>query len=191
MNGDNDPARLRTDWQVLKEELLEPLRQELVPLAAGMQAANEDHMIELRFEDLSERTKCAEHPNGMDFTSDPGSHRHYFYERRVQIADEFMTYYTSIYGVGMKFTANALLGLKWKEEYELELSYSMAGTTEALWSIARGQVPLELRGTCDFFLTRTAQRRALITRTKQEGRAEYLRLARGEDEDEEEGDGNE
>ena len=155
MNGDHDGRRGRTDWQVLKEELLEPLRQELVPLAAGMQAANEDHTIGLTFEELSGRTKCAEHPNGMDFTSDPGSHRHYFYERRVQIADE----------------------------------YSMAGTTEALWSIARGQVPLELRGTCDFFLTRTAQRRALITRTKQEGRAEYLRLARGEDE--EEGGGNE
>ena len=183
MPRESESGRMwRTDWQVMKEQLFEPLARELRPLAADMDGPTEDHAVELTFEELTERTHCREHPNGMDFSSDPKSYRHFLYDNRVEIADEFIIYYTSIYGVGIKFTANPLLGLKWKEEYELERAHSLAGTTEALWQIAKGQVPRRLRASCDWFLHRSAERRAIVARIQREGRSRYLQLERGEGE---------
>lgn len=149
-------------------------------MAIDMEGPNEDHTILLIFEQLAERTQCAEYPNGMDFTSDPRSHRRFFYERRIDIADQHHLYYTSLYGEGMKFTANPLLGLKWREEYELERAYSAADTSETLWAIAKSQVPHHLRITCTWFLRRARQRAMLVADTQRESLAEFLQLEEAE-----------
>ena len=189
MNGDEydkheeEEPRKRTAWEVMQEDLLEPIAVELRPSVAGMQNADDGDIIELSFQDLQQRTICESFPGGLDFSSDPGSHRRFFYEKRVEIADEFILYFASVYGYGLKFTANPLLGLRWKEEIELERSHSMANTSEAMWAIAKGQVPQNLRASCDYFLHRTAERRALIAKIQRENEARYLQLARGENED--------
>ncbi len=144
-----------------------------------MTGPDESHTISLTFEELAERTRCGEYSNGMDFSSDPGSHRHLFYDHRVDIADQFIVYYTSIYGEGMKFTANPLLGLKWREEYELEWAHSSANISETLWAIAKAQVPLRLKPTCDWFRKRARERMLLIATTQRENLATYLQLEKG------------
>ena len=170
----------RTAWEVMREDLLQPIAVELRPSVAGMTGPEDGEIIELSFQELSKRTICETFPGGLDFSSDPGSHRRFFYEKRVEIADEFILYFASVYGYGLKFTANPLLGLRWKEEIELERAYSMANTSEVMWAIAKGQVPQDLRASCDYFIRRTKERRALVASIQRENDAKYLRLARGE-----------
>ena len=171
----------RTAWEVIREELLQPIALKLRPTVAGMTGPEDGEILELSFQDLQERTICESFPGGLDFSSDPGSHRRFFYEKRVEIADEFILYFASVYGYGLKFTANPLLGLRWKEEIELERAYSMANTSEVMWAIAKGQVPENLRPSCNYFIKRTRQRRKLMEAIQRENEQRYLRLARGED----------
>lgn len=193
MNGDEDyedeePERKRTAWEVMKEELLIGIARELRPTAAGMESHEDGNVLELSFQELQQRTICESFPGGLDFTSDPGSHRRLFYEKRVEIADEFILYYGSVPGYGIKFTSNPLLGLRWKEDYELERTYSLAGTTEALWALAKGQVPDELKEACDKFLERTRARRALVKEHELNNAKDYLRLAQGEEDGQDDDD---
>ena len=74
MSGDGT-KRNRTAWEVMREELLQPIAVQLRPSVAGMTGLEDGEVIELSFQELSKRTICESFPRGLDFSSDPGSHR--------------------------------------------------------------------------------------------------------------------
>ena len=64
----------------------------------------------------------------------------------------------------------------------------MANTSEAMWAIAKSQVPENLRPSLRLLSPSKAERRALISKIQREIEAQYLRLARGGEEENQNGD---
>ncbi len=143
---------MRDAWTVIKDELLLRLEKELVVLAANATYPDEGHATLLSFTELKDRTRCAEFPNGLNFDSaSEDSARRVLYDRRIEMARDYRLWWKSDFGVGLKFTSNALLGLKWREELELEIAHHKAGVTEQLWAIAERQLPAKLQQVAKYF----------------------------------------
>lgn len=169
------PPTRRAALAALHDMLLD-VRRECAPLAVNAIGPDEDHAITLTFAEMTERTRCDAFPAGLDFTSNPEGHRRLFYDERLNIAREPGLYYTSVYGLGMKFTANPLLGLKWREEFELERTYSAAERSHDLWLIARDQVPEQAGEAATAFLTMARERGNLLDRIRRNSDNEFRRL---------------
>lgn len=164
----------------MQDKLLVDLERECVQMAIGARHPDENHAIELTFDELTDRTRCNEYPNGLDFTSaSDDSVRGLLYANRIEIAGDYRLYFTSIYAVGLKFTANPWLGMKWREEFELELAYTKADVSEKLWAIAERQLPVSQRPMCKFFRQDAARRVENLGKTQRIHERKFKQLESG------------
>lgn len=162
-------------WPVLYDFLVE-MRNECIELAVNAEGPDDEHAVKVTFTEMTERTKCAVFPGGLDFTSHPNSHRRFLYDYRVKVAEELGLYYTSVYGVGLQFTANPFLGLKWREEWELEYAYAIATKTEELWMIAARQVLKNSQPVAKEFVKAAEERRNILQDIKRKNQAKFDQL---------------
>ena len=169
----------RQAWPVLYGFLAE-MRNECIELAVNAEGPDDAHAVKVTFAEMTERTKCAVFPGGLDFTSHPNSHRRFLYDYRVKVADELGLYYTSVYGVGLQFTANPFLGLKWREEWELEYAYAIATKTEELWMIAARQVLEKSQPVAKEFLEAATERRDILKNIRRRNEGTLSQLEREE-----------
>lgn len=173
MWNSSSSSSARDVWKIIQDELLVGLERECVQMAVNASHADENHTIHLGFDELTERT-------GLDFrsTSD-NSVRSLLYANRVEIAQSYRLYFTSEYAVGLKFTANPWLGMKWREEFELERSHTKADVTEQLWAIAERQVPFRLRQAVAFFRRDASTRMKQLETTMRQHQHKFKQLESG------------
>lgn len=167
-------------WKIIQDEFLVELERECVQMAIGASHPDKTHALELTFDELRDRTRCDEYPKGLDFESaSDDSVGGFLYANRVKIAENYRLYFTSIYAVGLKFTANPWLGMKWREEFELERAYTKADVSEKLWAIAERQLPVSQRPMCKYFRQDAARRVQQIEKTQRLHERKFKQLETG------------
>ena len=155
------PLRANEAWDRVCQ-LLAELELESVPLAIGRDDISEDGcVIDLDFDDLANRT------GGMDFRSDASDGaRSLLYENRVHILRSYRLCFRAIHGVGLRFTSNPYLGMKWEDDRHMERGLRDAVKEEEMWATVEMMLPTSKRSIAKFFRQDAAGRHSRLSLQK-------------------------
>ena len=167
---------------VVQTQLVDWLRPQLVKLVVGKRYETMPEarkVILTTFDQLREATRTSAFPDGLDFTSTSRSDRIALYDSRVELA-ELGCWFAAEFGVGIKWTADSILGIRWFNDMQMERAENRAEKAVRLWEIARDAAPARLHSVMSELLVEARDFRHAIDIAKLASDKYLTRIESGE-----------